>query len=48
MTLKPADARTGWKITRLIGNQGDESIIVYKIAHLTVLSAYEKEVEQIN
>lgn len=28
-------------------NQGAESIIVYKIAHLTVLSAYEHEVKQI-
>ena len=29
-------------------NQGAESIIVYKIAHMTVLLAYEQEVDQIN
>jgi hypothetical protein len=29
-------------------NQGAESIIVYKIAYLTVLSAYEQEVKHIN
>ena len=29
-------------------NQGAESIIVYKIAHLTVLSAYEQEVKKGN
>lgn len=29
-------------------NQGAESIIVYKIAHLTVLAAYEQEIERRN
>ena len=29
-------------------NQGAESIIVYEIAHMTVLLAYEQEVDQIN
>jgi glycosyltransferase involved in cell wall biosynthesis len=39
-----ADGLENYGINR---NQGAESIIVYKIAHLTVLSAYEQEVKQV-